>query len=125
MRAVYGQPLGIAFNFMSEYHGPWPPAQLAKAFRAYQGMVILHDALPSGNAGRAGHALWIGRDRFGIEANDVQFLGYWDAGSGLTSEANDVKLACWVRPGKVLLPNFRSLGHLDCFFRSAWCRNGH
>jgi len=103
LRAIYGPQWGVAFNFMHEYQGRWEPRRLAKAYRAYQGMVILHDALPSGNAGPPGQPLWIARDRFGIEADDVTFLPYWDRASGLACPAEGVHLAGWLRPGRLLL----------------------
>jgi hypothetical protein len=71
--------------------------------RAYTGMVILHDALPSGNSGHFTTELWSGRERFGIDADDVRFIGYWESDSGLESKTNDVYLAGWQRPGKLLI----------------------
>ena len=55
---------------------------MIKAMRAYTGAIILHDGLPSGNANGNNQYVWIGRDRFGIEADDVEFIGYWVPGSG-------------------------------------------
>jgi hypothetical protein len=102
LRADCSDMWGVAVNFMHEYQGNWEPARLSKAMRAYSGMIILHDALPSGNANGMNQPLWIGRDRFGIEADDVTFLPYWES-TGLTSATPDVYLAGWLRPGKLLL----------------------
>lgn len=103
IRADYSGQWGVTVNFMHEYQGPWTPEALKKAMRAYTGEVILHDALPSGNANSGNQELWIGRDRFGIEAADVSFIGYWEADSGLATTSKDVKLAGWLRPGKILI----------------------
>jgi len=58
---------------------------------------VLHDVLPSGNSNGMNKELWIGRDRFGIEADDVRFLPYWDKSSGLESPTKDVRLAGWLK----------------------------
>ena len=111
LRSDYSGQWGVPVNFMHEYQGEWDHAKLFKAMRAYTGAIILHDALPSGNSNGLNQPVWIGRDKFGIEADDVRFVGYWDAGAGLKSASPDVRLAAWVRPprpgsgqaGKVLL----------------------
>jgi len=103
MRVDFPGQWGTAVNFMHEYQGRWDPNSLLKAARAFTGMVILHDALPSGNANAVNRPLWIGRDRFGIEADDVQFLGYWEEDTGASCDTKDVYLAVWNRPGKLLL----------------------
>jgi len=90
-------------NFMHEYQGKWKPNRLLKAMRAYTGMAILHDALPSGNANALNTPVWIGRDRFGIEADDVEFVGYWETDAGAACSPKDCYVAMWKRPGKVLL----------------------
>ena len=87
---------------MHEYQGKWSDDNLAKAMRAYSGAIVLHDALPSGNGGM-NQPLWIGRDRFGIEADDVEFLDYWNPQQGIAGQSDTLKVACWKRPGKVLL----------------------
>jgi hypothetical protein len=104
MRLDFPAQWGTPINFMNEYQGNWDKDKLAKAYRAYRGMVILHDALPTGNA-----PWWMfpdfakARKDFGIDADDVRFIGYWQSGSGLSADAQAVKLAGWVRPGKVLV----------------------
>ena len=103
LRVDYSAQWGTAVNFMHEYQGRWDPAALCKAMRAYTGAIILHDALASGNSNGQNTPLWIGRDRFGIEADDVRFIPYWEEKTGLTCEATDVYLAGWVKPGKLLL----------------------
>jgi hypothetical protein len=42
------------------------------------------------------------RAKFGIGADDVRFLPYWEK-TGLTAAGKDIKLAGWLRPGKLLL----------------------
>ena len=103
MRVDFPAQWGVAVNFMHEYQGDWGQAALCKAMRAYTGMVILQDALPSGNSNGLNTPVWIGRDRFGIEAKNVRFLPYWDKNSGLTCTNKDVYLAGWIKPGKLLI----------------------
>lgn len=102
LRADCSGMWGVAVNFMHEYQGNWDKDRLTKAMRAYSGMIVLHDALPSGNANGYNQPLWQGRDKFGIEADDVTFLPYWES-TGLTSATPEVYLAGWRRPGKLLL----------------------
>ena len=103
LRVDFAGQWGTAVNFMHEYQGTWDPASHKKAMRAYTGVVALHDALPSGNSNGGNQELWIGRDRFGIEADDVEFIPYWQKDAGLTCATKDVYVGCWKRPGKVLL----------------------
>jgi hypothetical protein len=103
MRVDYPAQWGVAVNFMHEYQGKWDWAEKAKVFRAYTGMVGLHDALPSGNADGNNPPFWIGRNRFGIEQNDVNFVPYWDVGETVDSSNKDIYASVWKRPGKVLL----------------------
>lgn len=96
---------GVNVNFMNEYQGPWEPAAKLKAMRAYSGAVILHDALPTGNSATDASqmALLAARNRFGIAADDVTFIGYWQHDAGLACATKNVYLAAWRKPGKVLL----------------------
>jgi hypothetical protein len=103
LRVDFSGQWGTAVNFMHEYQGRWEKDRLVKAMRAYTGAVILHDALPSGNANGMNQPVWIGRDRFGIEAGDVEFIGYWEKDRGAESRTKDVYPAVWRRPGKVLV----------------------
>ena len=103
MRVDYSEQWGIPVNFMHEYQGDWDLKELARVMRAYTGMVLLHDALPSGNGNGMNTPAWIGRDRFGIGAKDVQFVPYWEKDNGATTGAPDVYLAIWKRAGKVLI----------------------
>ena len=103
LRVDYSKPWGVPVNFMQEYQGAWTAKAFVKAARAYTGAVILHDALPSGNANGLNTPLWVGRERFGIDAKDVEFIPYWQADSGAKTAAPDVYLAVWKRPGKVLI----------------------
>jgi hypothetical protein len=89
---------GVAVNFLNEYQGKWDPVKVKKAMRAFTGMVILNDTLATGNGNGQNTEVSIGRDRFGIEAKDVRYLGYWDAESGITSETKDVRVSGWLRP---------------------------
>ena len=103
LRVDYPGQWGVAVNFMHEYQGKWERPKLLKAMRAYTGAVILHDVLPSGNANAMNQPLWIGRDRFGIQESEVEFVPYWDKDSGISCATKDVYVAAWKRPGKVLL----------------------
>ena len=102
LRADWHGQWGVAVNFLQEYQGQWEPKKLARAMRAYTGMMLLFDILPSANANGLNQPAWIGRARFGIGADDVTFTPYWKE-SGLSTAAPDVKLAAWKRPGKVLI----------------------
>ncbi|NQT94110.1 MAG: hypothetical protein HQ559_15215 [Lentisphaerae bacterium] len=103
MRVDFSAQWGTAVNFMQEYQGEFTPKRLAKVMRSFTGMVILHDALPLGNCNGWNQPVWIGKHRFGIDEDDVEFVGYWKEGSGIGCEAKDVKLAVWRRPGKILV----------------------
>jgi len=96
---------GINVNFMREYQGRWEKEALLKAMRAYNGAVLMHDALPTGNSAtdRDQRALIALRERFGIGDDDVRFIGYWKRDTGLACPTKDVYLAAWVKPVKMLL----------------------
>lgn len=104
MTAVPGT-WGVNVNFMNEYQGRWDPGARRKAMRAYSGAVMLHDALPTGNSAtdRDQRAILAARDRFGIDSDDVSFIGYWRRDSGLACTTKDVYLAGWLKPGRLLL----------------------
>jgi hypothetical protein len=102
MRVDYPGQWGVAINFMHEYQGDWDIVDLHRVMRAYFATVMLVDALPTGNHnGHAGNLMEM-RGKFGIGADDVRFLPYWDE-TGLTADGKDIKLAGWLRPGKLLL----------------------
>ena len=106
LRLDNGEQWGVIVNFMQEYQGNWFAPEMkeryAHAMRAYKGLTILHDALPTGNTTWSGE-LGDARKRFGIDADDVRFLPYWNNGTGLSCSAKDVYLAGWLRPQKLLL----------------------
>jgi hypothetical protein len=106
LRLDYPGQWGVITNFMQEYQGDWFSASMRErydhALRAYKGMIILQDSLPTGNTTWNG-PLGAGRRRFGIDADDVRFLPYWDKTTGVGCAAKDVYLAGWLRPGKLLL----------------------
>ena len=89
-------------NSMHEHQGDWEDADLHRAMRAYFAAVMLHDALPTGNHNGHAQNLIAMRRQFGIGAEDVKFLPYWDQ-TGLHADGNDIKLAGWQRRGKLLL----------------------
>jgi hypothetical protein len=102
MRVDYPGQWGVPVDFMHEYQGQWPAADLYRAKRAYFATVMLHDALPYGNNnGHAGNLI-AQRKAFGIGEDDVRFLPYWDE-TGLKAAGKEIKLAGWQRPGKLLL----------------------
>ncbi len=91
---------GVAVNFLQEHQGDWDHAKLVKAMRAYSGTVILTDTLATANGNALNPEVSIGRDRFGIEAKDVRFIGYWEREPGFKTDAKDVKMSAWTRPNK-------------------------
>ena len=100
---------GVAVNFLQEYQGAWEPQKLKKAMRAYTGMQLLDDVLASANANGLNPEVWQGRERFGMTAPSIRFMGYWEQASGLISETKQVYVSGWlapttpVRAGKMLL----------------------
>jgi len=88
-------------NFMNEYQGQWEKAAHLKAMRAYNGAVLMHDALPTGNSATnpEQRALLAARERFGIGDENVRFVGYWQRDAGLACPTKDVYLAAWLHPG--------------------------
>ena len=103
MRLDYPGQGGVAVTFLQEYQGNWQPAPLKKAIRAYTAMSILNDVLPGANPNGHNQDVWRGRDRFGIEKDDVTFIPYWDKTSGVSCEGDTVLASTWRRPGAVLL----------------------
>ena len=103
MRVDYPAQWGVAVNFLQEYQGDWKPDQLKKAMRAYTSMMLLHDVLMSANANGLNPEVWRAREAFGLGADDVRFIPYWQTGSGLHCATAGVHLAGWKRPGKLLL----------------------
>jgi hypothetical protein len=94
---------GVAVNFMHEYQGgPWDPVVFHMAKRSYFAAVMLHDALPTGNNNGHARNLVDQRHNFGIGDDDVTFLPYWEK-TGLVAHGEDVKLAGWLKPRKLLL----------------------
>ncbi len=102
LRSCVPSQWGCAVNFLQEYQGAWEPKKLKKAMRAYSGALIVHDVLATGNANGLNTELTIGRDRFGIENDDVRFTGYWER-NAITADKKDVRVSSWSRPGKMLL----------------------
>lgn len=99
MHVDYPEQFGIPVNFLKEYQGNWPPDKLKTVMRAYSGEVILNDTLASNNSDGLTQDLWQARDRFGIEADDVQFHAYFDPNRGFDSNTKDIYLSGWTRPG--------------------------
>jgi hypothetical protein len=102
MRVDFPGQWGVPVDFMHEYQGRWAAADLYRVKRAYFATVMLHDALPYGNNNGHARNLIAQRRDFGIGEDDVQFLAYWDE-TGLKAQGDDIKLAGWQRPGKLLL----------------------
>ena len=105
MRTAVPDTWGVNINFMNEYQGSWDPKVKRKVMRAYNGAVLLHDALPTGNSAsdQDQRDLLAARERFGITADDVTFIGYWKKDSGLSTPTKHVHLAGWSKPGKLLI----------------------
>jgi len=104
LRVDFPGQWGVAVNFMHEYQGDWreDPVVEQAAYRAYFAAVMLHDALPTGNHNGHARELIEMRRQFGIGADDVEFLAYWDD-TGLATKAEPIKLAGWKRPDRLLL----------------------
>jgi hypothetical protein len=104
LRVDFPGQWGVAVNFMHEYQGNWKKDPVAEeaAYRAYFAAVMLHDALPTGNHNGHARELIEMRSKFGIGADDVEFLAYWDD-TGLAAKGDDIKLAGWKRPDRLLL----------------------
>lgn len=103
LRVDYPGQWGVAVNFMQEYQGrPWDPAVEHNAFRSYFASVMLHDALPTGNANGHERFLVEIRKKFGLGDDNVAFLPYWDK-TGIASDTRDVRLGGWLKPDKLLL----------------------
>ena len=104
LRVDYPGQWGVAVNFMHEYQGDWQrdPVVEQAAYRAYLAAVMLHDALPTGNHNGHARELIAMRKQFGIGADDVTFLPYWDE-TGLVAKGKAIKLAGWKRPDRLLL----------------------
>ncbi len=102
MRVDFPGQWGVPVDFMHEYQGAWDQAEMHIAKRAYFATVMLHDALPYGNNNGHARSLIAQRRAFGIGDDDVRFLAYWDE-TGLAAQGDDIKLAGWQRPGKLLL----------------------
>lgn len=102
MRVDYPGQWGVAINFMHEYQGRWEPVAYHKAMRAYFAEVMLHDALPTGNANQHDSYLLDIRKKFGIGDDNVKFLPYWEK-TGIACDGKDIKLAGWLKPDKMLL----------------------
>ncbi|MBM3880832.1 MAG: hypothetical protein FJ387_14130 [Verrucomicrobia bacterium] len=102
MRVNFPGQWGVPVDFMHEYQGQWAAADMYRAKRAYYATVMLHDALPYGNHNGYAGNLIAQRKAFGIGEDDVKFLAYWDE-TGLKAKGDDIKLAGWQRPGKLLL----------------------
>lgn len=103
MRLDYSAPLGTAVTFLQEYQGNWNDADLDRVMRAYTAMNILHDVLPSGNPNGRNKEVWRGRERFGIYADDVRFVPYWQKDLGITADADTIRASLWRRPGATLI----------------------
>ena len=103
MRLDYPGQWGVAVNFLQEYQGAWDHARLVKAMRAYTGMQLLNDVLASANANSLNQDAWVARNRFGMEASDVRFHGYWEKNSGFGSGTPGVSVSGWTRPNGTLL----------------------
>ncbi len=95
---------GVAVKFMPTGLGNgtgWPAELVRARARAWMGHVGLFDIVPDRHI--ANPQFFAARDRFGIEADDVTFAGFWDVESPVRCEDKDVYVSAWKRPGKVLL----------------------
>ena len=110
---------GVNVNFMHEYQGNWQQFctmdQVKDCYRAYEGAVMLHDALPTGNNGDPQHLDFMkARRDFGFETNDtIAFLPYWRAKEGgLSFDARKgIRCSAWLdgagRKALVIVTNWK------------------
>lgn len=103
MRLDYWRQWGVAVTFLQEYQGKWSPEDMKRVMRAYTGMSILNDVHPGANPNGNNLEVWQARHRFGIEADDVTFIPYWEKASGLAAAGEGIRASAWVRPGKLLV----------------------
>ena len=98
--------LGVSVTFKPEFvDAPrWQGGRYTydQVFRSYAAAMLLHDLVPMGGW-RIPTTWFLARDRFGIGADDVRFLGYWEQGSGIRSENPEVLVSAWQRPDRLLL----------------------
>ena len=71
--------------------------------RSYTAMTILHDVLPGANPNGFNKECWRGRERFGIDTDDVAFLPYWHKDTGITCPGENLYASAWSKPGAVLI----------------------
>jgi hypothetical protein len=103
MRLDYWRQTGTAVTFLQEYQGNWQTPDLDRVMRAYTGMTILNDVLPSANPNGHNPAVWRGRERFGIDTPNVTFHPYWEPNNGLSCSGDGMYVASWRKPGSVLV----------------------
>lgn len=110
---------GINVNFMHEYQGDWQQfctmEQVRACYRAYEGAVMLHDALPTGNNGEPMNLDFMKpRLDFGFAENDrIEFLPYWRAADGGLSfdGRKGIRCSAWIdragRKALVIVTNWK------------------
>ena len=103
MRLDYAKPNGVFVTFLQEYQGKWSQEDIHRVMRAYTGTCLLDDVLPGANPNGNNQAVWQGRDRFGIQSDDVTFVPGWDKSIGLSSDDTNVHFAEWKKPGLMLI----------------------
>ena len=105
LRLDYAAPQGTPVTFLQEYQGNWQDADLNRVMRAYTAETILNDVLPGANPNGRNNAVWAGRERFGIDADDVKFVPYWNPDSGISGGSGEkgIYASSWRRPGRVMI----------------------
>lgn len=94
MRIDYPGQWGVPVNFLQEYQGNWDNTKLKKVMRAYTGIMLLQDVLASANANGMNPEVWIARNQFGMEQDDIQFLPYWESNAP-QSQTSGVYASAW------------------------------
>ena len=103
LRLDYQQCQGTPVTFLQEFQGNWETPDLQRVMRSYTAMTILNDVLPGANPNGQNNAVWAGRNRFGIDANDVTFVPYWTKDSGIDLGGDSLYASSWRRPGSVMI----------------------
>jgi hypothetical protein len=98
LRLNYPGQSGVAFISMSKYDGDWSKASAEvkeRNARSYVGANRLHDVLVQSNNELDAKV----RAAFGFGEPDVQFIGYWEKGTPVTSRSRNIYTSAWTRPG--------------------------
>ncbi len=109
-----GKNLGCVPVFLPEFGGRSGGERNERNSWHLLAMTRLHDmnVWPIWTAREPFRQMWEAQDRFGIGAEDVEFIGYWDAQVAET-DSDEVLASAYARPTSALLVVSNFLGHED------------